>query len=737
MRVYRIAALVALASASLGAQGRTVTVADYDRARQMLAPALNGLVVGGAVAPTWAPDGRFWYRNTTLAGTEIVVIDPAAKTRKSCASTVTECEGLAISAGGGGGRGGRGGGGRAGGGGRGGAAAKGEPLSMSPDGKKGVFVRDWNLWVRDAASGAEKQLTRDGAKWNGYATDNAGWASSDRAMVQWSPDSRRVATQQQDERNVGEMYLVNTTVGHPNLTVQKMPLPGDTAMAMLTRVIVDVDAGTTTKLQMPVDFHRGTIGDNIRMEDYQWNADGTKLAIASVTRDHKRVWLSVADASTGTVRKVYEETVPTHYESHAQWQVLWATNEFIWTSERDNFSQLYLYDLASGALKNKITSGDGPVLAITKFDEPGRTVWFSAEGKDPGEDPYFRHLYRVKLDGKNMVSLTPDVGDHSPVLSPDAKYVIDTYSQPDIPPVVVLRDGATGKTIMPLEKADISKLLATGWKPPVPIKMVAHDGKTAIYGLMFPPTHMVAGQKYPIINNIYPGPQSGSTGSRSFSAARGDRQALAELGFVLVTIDGMGTPGRSKSFEDAYYGAMGRDNTIPDQIAGMKQLAQKYPYIDIDKAGIWGHSGGGFGTTSAMFRYPDFFKVGIAESGNHDQRLYEDDWGERYQGLLVKGADGTDGSSNYDAEANENFAKNLKGHLLLAHGSVDNNVPSAETMVVVDALIKANKEFDMVIIPNVPHGYGAASDWMMRKRWDYFVRWLAGNTPPFWNDGSQ
>jgi dipeptidyl aminopeptidase/acylaminoacyl peptidase len=600
-----------------------------------------------------------------------------------------------------------------------------------------VFVRDWNLWVRDVASGSEKQLTRDGAKWNGYATDNAGWASSDRAMVQWSPDSRRVATQQQDERNVGEMYLVNTTVGHPNLTVQKMPLPGDTGMAMLHRVIVDVDAGKITPLQMPVDFHRGSIGDNIRMEDYQWNDDGSKLAIVSSSRDHKKVWLSVADASTGAVRKVYEETVPTHFEAHVAAHILWSTNEFIWNSERDNFSQLYLYDLNSGTLKNKITTGDGPVLSVSKFDDTKRTAWFMAEGKEPGEDPYFPHAYRVNYDGKGFVSLTPDVGAHAAQFSADQKYLVDTYSQPDVPPVVVLRDGATGKVIMPLEKADISKLVATGWKPPVPVKMVAHDGKTAIYGLMFAPTHMVPGQKYPIINNIYPGPQSGSTGARTFSAARGDRQALAELGFVLVTIDGMGTPGRSKSFEDAYYGAMGRDNTIPDQITGMKQLAQKYSFIDIDKAGIWGHSGGGFGTTSAMFRYPDFFKVGIAESGNHDQRLYEDDWGERYQGLLTKGADGTDGSSNYDAEANQNFAKNLKGHLLLAHGSVDNNVPSAETMVVVDALIKANKEFDMVIIPNVPHGYGAASDWMMRKRWDYFVRWLAGATPPFWNEGSK
>ena len=724
MRAIRALAALTILAGTLSAQSRTYTQADYERARQFLAPALNNLVVGGAVNANWTGD-KFWYRNTTLAGPEVIVINAATKGRVRCEATVTECDGLPISAGNGrgGGRGGRGGGGGRG-------AANGPPLSMSPDGKKGVFIKDWNLWVRDVATGAERQLTKDGTKYFGYATDNAGWASSDRAMVQWSPDSKRVATQQQDERNVGEMYLVNTTVGHPTLTVQKMPLPGDTAMAMLHRVVIDVDAGTITRLQMPADFHRGSIGDNIRMEDYQWSPDATKLAIVSSSRDHKHVWLSVADASTGAVRKVYQEDVATHYEGRAQFQILWATNEFVWNSERDNFSQLYLYDLNTGTLKNKITTGDGPVESIIKFDEPSRTIYFTAEGKDPNEDPYFRHAYRVKLDGKGLVSLTPDVGDHTTQFSPDMKWLVDTYSTPEIPPVVVLRDAATGKVVMPLEKADISKLVATGWKPPMPIKMTAHDGKTAIYGLMFVPTKLEPGAKYPIINNVYPGPQSGSTGSRSFSAARGDRQALAELGFVVVTIDGMGTPGRSKSFEDAYYGAMGRDNTIPDQIAGMKELAQKYSYIDINRAGIWGHSGGGFGTTSAMFRFPDFFKVGIAESGNHDQRLYEDDWGERYQGLLVKNADGTD---NYDPEANENFAKNLKGHLLLAHGSVDNNVPSAETMVVVDALIKANKEFDMVIIPNVPHGYGPDSDWMMRKRWDYFVRWLAGGTPPFWN----
>src|SRR5437773_3784238 len=244
---------------------------------------------------------------------------------------------------------------------------------------------------------------------------------------------------------------------------------------------------------------------------------------------------------------------------------------------------------------------------------------------------------------------------------------------------------------------------------------------------MFGSMNLHPSKKDPDVNNGLPGPPAGSPGSRTITPARGDRQALAELGFIVVTIDGMGTPGRSKAFQDAYYGAMGRDNTIPDQIAGMLELATRYPYIDLSRAGIWGHSGGGFATTTAMFRFPDFFTAGIAESGNHDQRENEDDWGERYQGLLVKQSDGSD---NYEIEANQNFAKNLRGHLLLAHGTMDSNVPPYQTLLVADALIKANKDFDLLMIPNANHGYGAASNYMMRRRWDYFVKWLLSVEPP-------
>ncbi len=309
--------------------------------------------------------------------------------------------------------------------------------------------------------------------------------------------------------------------------------------------------------------------------------------------------------------------------------------------------------------------------------------------------------------------------------SPSGRFFVDNYSKPDVPPVSVLRD-ADGKLLATLEKADISKLEATGWKPPEPFTVKARDGATDLYGLLFKPTNLDRGKKYPIVNHIYPGPQSGSVGvyGRSFAVSHGDAQALAELRFVVVMIDGMGNPQRSKSFHDAYYGNMG-DNTLPDQVSGMQQLARRFPWIDIERAGICGHSGGGYAAADSMFRYPDFFKVGVSEAGNHDNREYEDDWGERYQGLLRKSGGGT----NYGDQANQNIAKNLKGHLLLAHGTMDTNVPPYNTLLVVNELIKANKDFDLLLLSNRRHGFGS-EPYMVRRRWDYFVRYLMGAEPP-------
>jgi dipeptidyl aminopeptidase/acylaminoacyl peptidase len=297
-----------------------------------------------------------------------------------------------------------------------------------------------------------------------------------------------------------------------------------------------------------------------------------------------------------------------------------------------------------------------------------------------------------------------------------------------MPKTAVLRSTSDGKVLATLGKQDISRLTASGWQPLTPVKVKARDGVTELFGYMWKPTNFDASKKYPVVDYVYPGPQTGSCGSRQFAAAHGDDQALAELGFVVVCIDGMGTPWRSKKFHDFYSHAetMG-DNTIPDQIAGLKDLAKQYPFLDLDRVGIWGHSGGGNATTTAMFGFPDFFKVGIAESGNHDNRDYEDDWDEKWGGLETNNDTPQD---NYNKQAAENYAGNLKGHILLAHGTMDDNVPPSNTLLVVDALIKANKDFDLILIPNAHHGYGEASQYMTRRRWDYFVRYLDGSTPP-------
>src|SRR5689334_21234309 len=713
------AVLLLLSSGSLGAQ--TITSADYARAERFLMDSVTPYVSGLGLQPVWLSGNRLAYRNPVRGSNGIILVDPARGSRLACSPDTDRCGGaldprelsrLQPSPQ---------------------RGASGRPESLSPDGSKAAFIRDYNLWVRDVATGRETQLTTDGQKDFGYATDNAGWVRSDRPVLLWSPDSRKIATFQQDDRALGEMYLVRTKVGHQELEAWKYPLPGDSAISMIQRVVIDLDGPKVIRLQMPADAHRSTLCDHVvcrgspNWVDVEWYPDGSHVAFVSTSRDHKHEVLRVADASTGAVRDVLREDVATQFESGngaVNWHVLPASNEVLWFSERDDWGQLYLYDLNTGALKSKITSGQGNVAQVRRIDTKNRVVYFVGNAKEQGRDPYFRHFYKIGMDGKSLRLLTPENADHEISLAPSADYFVDTFSRPDQAPVTVLRD-LNGKTILTLERADITRLQARGWRPPTPITVKARDGKTDLYGLMYLPTNLDRSRKYPIINHIYPEPQTGSVGGRSFNPARGDAQALADLGFIVVEIDGMGTPWRSKKFHEAYYGNMG-DNTLPDQVAAMKQLAQKYPFIDINRAGIYGHSGGGFAAADAMFRYPDFFKVGISEAGNHDQRNYEDDWGERYQGLLVKTADGGD---NYAAEANQVYARNLKGKLLLAHGTMDDNVPPSNTLLVVNALIAANKDFDLLLLPNRAHGFGS-EPYMVRRRWDYFVKNLLGAQPP-------
>ncbi|WP_159466703.1 DPP IV N-terminal domain-containing protein [Dyadobacter sp. 3J3] len=603
--------------------------------------------------------------------------------------------------------------------------------SLSPDGKKAVLIKEHNLWLRDVASNQLIQLTTDGIKDFGYATDNAGWRHSDKPVLSWSPDSKKIFTYQQDERKVGDMFLVTTNVGHPKLEAWKYPLPGDSVVAMLHRVIINVETPKVIRLQIPADVHRSTMGDDISrggvLNDVSWSTDGTQVVFVSTSRDHKEEKVRMADAVSGAVKEIFEETSPTQFESGQRgisWRYLSASKEIIWYSEKDNWGHLYLYDATSGKPKNQITKGDWLVTQLIKVDEKSRQIYFMANGKESG-NPYFSHFYKINFDGSGLTLLTPEAGFHTVSLSTSENYFIDTYSQPDVAPVTVLRTMG-GKLVTELEKTDVSRLKTIGWKAPIPFSVKAHDGKTDVYGLMYTPTKLDSTKKYPLVDYIYPGPQGGSVGSWAFSASRRDNQALAELGFVVIELEGTSNPLRSKSFHDMNYGQMA-ENTLPDQVSGIKQLAAKYNWIDTTRVGMHGHSGGGFATACAMFTYPDFFKVGISESGNQDNRNYEDDWGERYIGLLKK--DGK-GISNYEAQANQIYAKNLKGKLMLAHGMMDDNVPPYNTLLVIEALEKANKDYDLIIFPNSRHGYANFGPYMMRRRWDYFVRHLLGAEPP-------
>jgi dipeptidyl-peptidase-4 len=771
---FAVLALTAV-SFPLAAQ-RVYTTQDYAQAERWMSYNVHDLVHGAVSGVTYLPDGRVFYRVSAKDGTTYMLADPAkgttaaafdnaklaaamnasakekveagkldvteygvqpaggffvttARGKYICDAAITKCAEEAKStdknavkptAGAPPAR----------------RRRSAESGNVSPDKKMAAFLRNNDLWVRIVATGEERQLTKDGSQDFGYATDNAGWQHSDGAIVTWSADSKMIATFQQDQRKTGTMYLVPTVIGHPKLEAWKYPLVGDKDVTMIEPVVIDVAAAKVVRVKTAPLEHRSMECDDVscagdgKWSDVEFSPDDKSLAYVATSRDHKDEDVRIADTSTGEVRDVYHEHVDTYYgwQSATDWKVLWGSNELLWVSERSNWAQIYLYDLTTGKLKNQVTHGDGPVQDIPRVDEKNRVVYFTATGKQKDEDPYFDMYYRVDFDGKNQELLTPEMADHMITPSTDGGTFVDLYSTVDTPVTAVLRDNS-GKVLATLGKQDISALLAAGWKTPQPITVKARDGKTKLYGFLWKPTSFDASKKYPVVDYVYPGPQGGACGARTFSVSHGDNQSLADLGFVVVCIDGEGNPERSKKFHDEHASKpeeMG-DDTIPDQVSGIKDLATQFAWIDLDRVGIWGHSGGGNATVSAMFHFPEFFKVGWAESGNHDQRVYEDDWDERWAGLETFDAKG---KSNYEEQANQNYAANLKGHLMLVHGTMDDNVPPNNTLLVVEALMKANKTFDMLMVPNVHHGYAAMSPYIMRRRWDYFVQNLAGGVPP-------
>jgi len=736
----------------------TVTAEDYARAEAFLAGATAPLVFGASVQPTWLSGDRFWYRNTVRDGAEFVLVDAAAGTRSRafdhdrlavaigavtgdrveplalpfrsielsaeadvltaqasevrlrCDLTAYTCEAAD-------------------------PAPDGDPNAIpSPDGTKAAFIRDHNLWLRDLDTGAETPLTTDGIEDFGYATNNAGWVKRDSPVLLWSPGSDMIATFQHDARGVGMMHMATTNVGHPELESWKYPLPGDSLIFRISRVVIHVGepaAGQphrVVRLALPPDPHRSSTTDHVAGRggvflDVEWSADGSQLAFLSNSRDHKHAQLRVADPHTGEVRDVLEETEETFFESGsggANWRVLKASNEVIWFSKRHNWGHLYRYDLTSGELLDRITAGDWNVRQLVRVDEEARTLYFTGTGREPG-DPYFQYLYRIGMDGTGLTLLTPDSASHTVSLSPTGAYFVDSHSTPVIPPVTVVRD-VDGNVVAELERADISALLSSGWQPPEPFTVKARDGETDLHGLMYRPTHFDPERSYPVVNYLYPGPQSGSVGSRSFRASRGDKQAIAELGFIVVEVDAMGTPGRSKAFHDAYYGNMG-DNGLPDQVAMVRQLGERHPWMDLDRVGIHGGSWGGYMTVRALVLEPDFYDVGVAVNGVydiHDQNAWAI---EPYMDRPWENPEG------YEYGSSLRLADQLKAKLLLIHGTSDVNATFSATMKLVEALIRAGKPHDLIVVPEQPHWFtGQSAAFTDAARRQYFQEHLLGLT---------
>jgi dipeptidyl aminopeptidase/acylaminoacyl peptidase len=482
--------------------------------------------------------------------------------------------------------------------------------------------------------------------------------------------------------------------------------------------------------------HRIMLGGSAT--DSLWSADSERLYVHYFTRGARTTHVAEVNATSGETRVVAADSTKTYVEVNGEgswgsnWHVTRDGQEVIWFSERDGWGHLYLLD-RDGNVTNQITSGPWLVGTVHHVDEAARRVYFTAYGREAGRDLYYAHLYAANFDGSGLALLTPEDANHRIFFAPGGGSFVDTYSRVDQPPVTVLR-ARDGRVIRQLEEADISRLLETGYRYPEPFRVKARDGVTELYGMMYKPTNFDSTKTYPVIDNIYPGPQIitvpkdffPSNGGGLSYAAYSEVQALAELGFIVVSIDHLGGPHRSKAFHDNYYGNFG-DNGIPDHITAIKQLAARHAYVDVERVGIYGVSGGGFASTDAILRFPEFFKVAVSSSGNHDNRSYNIYWAEKYQGLMER--DTLKGTDNYETSANQTMAANLTGKLFLIHGDMDDNVHPAMTIQVVDQLIKANKSFDLLIVPDGDHGV-EANPYVIRRRWDYFVEHLLGKTPP-------
>lgn len=592
---------------------------------------------------------------------------------------------------------------------------------LSPDEKWKAFTKNYNLFIRSKEGKKIIQLSRDGIENYEYAS-YLGWDDliegecgerPKRFWVEWSPDSKKIFTQIVDLKNAKKMYLlqsVNKTF-RSKLFSYYRAIPGEKDLVYYIPVIFDIENKKEIKIKIePVPYFIGF--------DVQWNKNSTKLYMAKFDRGYKGVNIYEIDAKTGEAKVLVRDENKTYVDTALfDYRILEKSGNILITSERDGWNHIYLFDLKTGKLKNQVTKGKYVVLKIIHVDEDKQQIYFIACGREKDEDPYLVHLYKVNFDGSELVNLTPERAYHEIYVSPDKKYFVDNISRVDLPTRSFLRVLESGKTVMKLGEADIQELLKIGWKYPEPFKAKAQDGITDIYGLIWRPIKFDPSKKYPVIDHSYTGPQAVNTPKTFKDALFHPNTSLAQLQFICITLDGRGTARRSKKFHNYSYKNLG--GGCFDHIKAIKDLAKKYTYMDIERVGIYGHSAGGYDTVHALLMWPDFYKVGVASSGNHDHRMAKAWWPEQYMGYPV--------GKYYNEQSNITLAKNLKGKLLLVHGEMDENVNPVATLRLVDALIKNNKDFDLLILPNTHHGYkGIYKDYFIKKRWAYFIKHLHG-----------
>ncbi|GAA4090762.1 DPP IV N-terminal domain-containing protein [Nocardioides kongjuensis] len=732
--------------------------ATYRRAEALLPHRRHRLALRTQVRPHWIADGdRFWYRVETERGGEFVLVDPDAGTRarafdhERVAAALTAAtgepvapydlpfrsiaftgeDGIAFRA-------------------FGGrwvhdlldgsltrepeAQAPSAPAATSPDGRWAAFVRDHDVWIRSSSTGEEVRLTTDGTDDQPYATqpDYAQPRQLLRLLdvpatapaLVWSPDSTRLLTHRVDQRDLPLMHLVESAppdAGRPRLHSCRYPVAGE-PMARGSWVVLDVARRQVVEVAM--DPFQVEYLTPLAHSWAWWADDASAIHVVDRSDDLRSMRLCRVDPTTGATRDLVTESAATRIEPNQHdgapplVRVLADGHEVVWYSQRDGWGHLYLY--ADGVLVRQLTSGAWAVQEIAHVDETARAAYVVVTGM-VADDPYRRSLLRVDLDGGAPARLTDD-RDHAVAVAPHGRWFVDTASTVDSAPETVVR-GTDGALLLELEQADLGPLRALGWSPPERFRALAADGRTPLYGLLYKPFDLDPTQTYPVVDHDYPGPQVHVARAGFDQGAFGaDSEAVAALGMAVLVVDGRGTPGRDKAFHDQADRNLHTAGFLDDHVAVLRQLAESRPWLDLDRVGIFGRSGGGYAAARALLAHPDVYSVGVAEAGNHDNRMYHASWVEMYDGPY----DPSDGARLSNTE----LAGNLTGRLLLVHGDMDDNVTPHLTMRLVEALIAADKDFDLLIVPGAEHAFTGRQHYVLRKRWDHLVRHLLHREPP-------